>query len=108
MQLGEADMVKFDIHDHEQVDWLLEFIIRGSVRPLIVATIYFVTLSALGALVLKAAVTAAIVFVLVLMPLGARVVQGIAVVLLICTVSIWIEIPSRDQVATLVDLVLHR
>jgi len=107
MQLGGAGMTKFDIGDDEHVDRLLEFILQASVRPLIVATIYFVTLSALGAPLLRAGVTAAIVLVLILLPLGARILQSIAVLLLVCTLSNWLDIPSRDHVAALVDL-LHR
>lgn len=108
MWLDGAGMTKFDIGNDEHVDRLLEGALQGSIRPLIVATIYFVTLSALGAPVLKAAVTAAVVFVLVLLPLGGRVLQGIAILLLICTISIWIDIPSRDHIATVVELVLRR
>ena len=104
----EVGMQRFDISNEEHVDWLIETMLRASARPLVVATIYLVTLSALGAPLLKAAVAAVIAFVLVIMPLGGRLLQGLAVVLLVCTVSIWLDVPQRATMAALADLLLHR
>jgi len=85
----------------------LEYL-EKSVRPGIVAAVYLVTLSALGAPVLKAAVIAVVTFGLVMLPLGSRALQSIAVALLVCTLSIWIDVPPREHMAALANAVLHR
>ncbi len=82
--------------------------LEKSIRPGIVAAIYLVTLSALGAPVLKAAVIAAVAFALVMFPLGSRALQSIAVVLLVCTLSTWIDVPPRAHMVAVANALLHR
>jgi hypothetical protein len=77
-------------------------------RPAIVALIYVATLPALGAPLFKAATIGAIAFVLMLLPLGRRLLQVIAVALLAYALAWWLgALPAPAELRALATRVVR-
>jgi len=106
--VGQSSLRKFDINSDADVDALIDFWWPDLIRAIFVSAIIFFSLTSLGVPPWKAIGVAAIAFAMLVLTLYRRVVQLIAMALLICAVSRWIEFPAYAHIADLFQSVCHR
>ena len=78
---------------------------KEALRKFLIGVIYFGTLVALGAPLLKSAAIAAIVFAILLIPIGRRILSTIAVILLLYSCAVWLD--AAPQPPTLKAIAAH-